>query len=188
MRGVGPINVRGRWYLVGGAVLVFAVWLWAMSAEPWEPDGTFSGRYLVVSLGVSAILAGGAVLIQLWSWRRQGGRLAVAEVDSWVRSGAVPAEVPREQWQPALERRTGRAAACWSQVVLGVGLLVLLGVEAFTDPGSQDDAWHVPFAVVWAVLVAVNLVEVRWRIPRIRRMAADAWRVEQERLRQPAAG
>lgn len=181
MREVGQIDVRGQLQLIGITLGVFAIWVLLLFTQPWSADGDLTGRYIVVVLAVSALVAGGAVGVQLWDWNRQGGRPAVAEVDSWIRAGAVPPEVPRARWQPALQRRTARVGSRWAQIALGVLWLGMLTSQAFTDTTAADHLWQASFAAFWLAFMVWNLVDVFRRIPRIRRMEAEAGRAARER-------
>lgn len=181
MRTVGQIDVRGQLQLIGIALAVFAIWVLLLLTQPWSAHGAITGRYLVIVIAVSALVAGGAVGVQLWDWNRQGGRPVVAETESWIRAGAVPADVPRARWQPALQRRSARVGARWMQIGLGGLWIGILTSQAFTDTTAVDHLWQATFAAFWVAFIVWNLVEVTRRIPRIRRMETEAGRAARER-------
>ena len=113
-------------------------------------DGPFPWVTVVV-IGVA--LAVVLPVAQLRRWWSRGGRSAVVETGSWLRSGRVPEEVPDAVWRPRVrqleDETTGRLVSAW-----GAAVVTLLWAGSALDGDGADWA----LVVVWAVVATVGLV------------------------------
>ncbi|MDN3479347.1 hypothetical protein [Curtobacterium sp. APC 4022] len=117
----------------------------------------------VVVLGVALGVVFPVALLRAW-WAR-GGRVAVLETRAWVRSGRVPDEVPDTVWRPRVRQLLGDS----SRQLLGAWAAAVVAClwAALAISGETRD-WA--FAAVWAVLAAVQFVQVRKVRPSARRL------------------
>jgi hypothetical protein len=99
------MDVAGIFQLAGMAVVFAGI---AVSVASLSAQGN------LLLLGVLAVAAAAAgILVQFSEWERLGGRQAVVMTNRWIRTGTVPATVPRETSVPLLKERESRASKQW---------------------------------------------------------------------------
>jgi len=125
-------------------------------------DGPFPWVTVVV-IGVALAVVIPVAMLRAW-WAR-GGRTTLLETRAWVRSGRVPDEVPDTVWRPRVRQLLGDSSrqlfGAWAAAVVAC-LWAALAIS-----GETRD-WA--FAAVWAVLAAVQFVQVRKVRPSARRL------------------
>ncbi|SDR03755.1 hypothetical protein SAMN02800687_3416 [Curtobacterium sp. UNCCL20] len=120
VNGVGVIDEAGRFRLLGNgaAGAAFGVVLVVLVASSW----TGATTTVLVGIGVPGAAAGAAigVVLQLRSWRAEGGYRQSVVVRDWIADGRVPEDVPAVQWIPLVQAQAEREAAGWGKIVLSV--------------------------------------------------------------------
>lgn len=165
MRGVGPIDERGRLALVGSGLLGAAFGFLMVVLFVTDASGPPS---LLSSIGVPAALvcAGAGVAIRLSAWRRDGGYPVVATVRRWLADRHVPGDVPAADWVPKLEREAERRSAAMSGIVLSA---VLVGLQALRLPFDGRSGHVLPVvlvlgvwggSIVWQLIVVLPRAKV----------------------------
>lgn len=161
MNGVGALDEAGRLRLLGAGATgaAFSVVLVTLVASSW----TAATPSLLLAVGIPAGAVGVcvAVVLQLRSWRAEGGYERSAVVRGWVLDGQVPPDVPASEWIPLVQAQAEREAAGWGKIVLST---------LWTGMTWSMRDQHGPVITTMLVLlwVGIGLWSALWVIPRAR--------------------
>lgn len=161
MNGVGVLDEGGRLRLLGAGATgaAFAVVLVTLIVSSWATPTTT----LVLSVGIPSAVVGVvvAVVLQLRSWRAEGGYERSVEVREWVLEGQVPVHVPADVWIPLVQAQAEREGAGWGKIVLST---------LWTGMTWSMRDQHGPVITTMLILlwVGLGLWSALWVIPRAR--------------------
>jgi len=165
MNGVGVVDEAGRLRLLGtgAAGAAFGVVLVVLVASSW----TEATPGVLVAVGVPSAAAGAAiaVVLQLRSWRAEGGYAESIVVRDWIVDGKVPAGVPAERWIPLVQAQAEREAAGWGKIVLST-----LWIAMTWSMRDQHGALITTMLIL--LWVGLGLWSACWVIPRAREARA----------------
>jgi hypothetical protein len=154
------LDEAGRLRLLGSGATgaAFAVVLVVLVASSW----TTATPTLLVSAGIPAAAVGAAiaVVLQLRSWRAEGGYDRSVVVREWVLEGRVPSDVPAEVWIPLVQAQAEREVAGWGKIVLSTiwiamtwsmrdqhgALITTMLILLWTGLGLWSALWVIPRA------------------------------------------
>ncbi|WP_420367473.1 hypothetical protein [Curtobacterium sp. L1-20] len=160
MNGVGVIDEAGRLRLLGtgAAGAAFGVVLVVLVASSWTP----ATPTVLVGVGIPSAAVGAAiaVVLQLRSWRAEGGYAESIVVRDWIVDGRVPPDVPAERWIPLVQAQAEREGAGWGKIVLSTlwiamtwsirdqhgTLVTTMLVLLWTGLGLWSACWVIPRA------------------------------------------
>ncbi|MFZ7088929.1 hypothetical protein [Curtobacterium sp. RRHDQ10] len=168
MRGVGPIDERGRLALVGsgllGAGLGFSVVLVFLVDAGGDPS-------VLTSIGLAAALAGAAVgvVVRLWGWQTDGGYSTVAAVTRWLGDRHVPGDVPAAEWVPKLELEAQRRE---SAIARAIGSAFIIGLQLFRLPLGHGTGHVVSLVLIIAIWGGSGVWQLLVVLPRARTAAS----------------
>jgi len=161
VNGVGLIDEAGRLRLLGAGVTgaAFAAVLAVLLVTSWT--GATTAVLVAVGVPAAAVGAAVAVVLQLRSWRAEGGYRRAVEVRDWIVAGQVPAGVPADRWIPAVQAQADREGGGW-------GKIVLCTLWAAMTWSMRDQ--HGPLVTTMLVLfwLLLGLWSAVWVVPRAR--------------------
>ena len=161
MTGVGVLDEAARLRLLGSgaAGAAFAVVLAVLVSSSWA--ATTTGTVVAAGIPAGAVGAAVAVVLQLRSWRAEGGYRRSVEVRDWIVDGQVPPDVPAEQWIPLMQAQADREGAGWGKIVL---CTLWIGMTW----SMRDEHGAVITTMLIGLWTALGLWSAAWVIPRAR--------------------
>jgi hypothetical protein len=158
---VGLLDEAGRLRLLGTGIAgaAFAVVLAVLVVSSF----TGASTTVLVTVGVPAAAVGAAigVVVQLRSWRDEGGYRRSVEVRDWIVDGRVPSHVPAAEWIPAVQAQADHEAAGWGKIVLCTFWSVMTW-------SLRDQNGTVVTTMLLCFWAAYALWSAAWVIPRAR--------------------